>query len=377
MRPGKRTIMMQAAVALGVAIFLTGCSGFFTAITSNPTGTGSTNYVYITNVSSTGTGGTLTAYSQTSGVLTALSGSPYALTATPTSLVVSPNNSFLYLGTNTGIFLYTIGTDGTLTLGNSSTVIYLNQNNPTVQSMAVDSTNTWLIIANKGSSELDALPIDATTGIPASNTPVPLTLGSATPQQVTIAPANNNVFVAMAGNGVEAVSFTATSSNPWGKSLVTVPVHKTNGSDNSVAVDTTSAYLFVGEATTNQLRVLTIANLNTETDYATGAGPSAILPDKTGAYVYVANSTDGNITGYTLSAGALTVLADAPFSSSASPIGLAEDSTKTYVFSVGSGKTPNLWMYSFDATTVGDLDVKTTTSTGSNPSLSNAIAVTH
>src|ERR1700682_652861 len=133
MRPRKITIMMQVAAVLGVAIFLTGCSGFFTAVTNNPTGTGSTNYVYVTNVSSTGTGGTLTAYSQTSGVFTTLSGSPYSLTGTPSSLVVAPNNAFLYVGTNTGIFLYTIATDGTLTLGNSSTVIYLNQNNPTVQ----------------------------------------------------------------------------------------------------------------------------------------------------------------------------------------------------------------------------------------------------
>src|ERR1700732_4103696 len=157
MRSVSRAVVLRAAtwIGLGGALFLTGCSGFFTAVTTNPTGTGSTNYLYVTNVSSTG-GGTLTAYSQASGVLTALSGSPYALTATPTSLVVSPNNAFLYLGTHTGVFLYTIGTDGTLTLGNSSTVIYLNQNNPTVQSMAVDSTNTWLIIASKGSAELDA-----------------------------------------------------------------------------------------------------------------------------------------------------------------------------------------------------------------------------
>jgi 6-phosphogluconolactonase len=379
MRSVSRAVVLRAAtwIGLGGALLLTGCSGFFTAVTNNPTGTGSTNYVYVTNVSSTGTGGTLTAYSQTSGVFTTLSGSPYSLTGTPSSLVVAPNNAFLYVGTNTGIFLYTIGTDGTLTLGNSSTVIYLNQNNPTVQSMAVDSTNTWLIIASKGSAELDALPIDATTGVPTSSTPVPLTLGSATPQQVAIAPANDNVFVAMAGNGVEAVAFTASSSSPWGTSLVSVGVHKTNGSDNSVAVDTTSAYLFVGEVTTNQLRMLSIADLKTEVDYATGNGPSAILPDPTGAYVYVANATDGTITGYTLSTGALTVLPDAPFSSSASPIGLAEDSTKTYLLSVGSGKTPNLWMYSFDTTTAGDLNVKTTTSTGSNPSLSNAIAVTH
>jgi hypothetical protein len=68
-------------------LLLTGCGEFFRPVT-NPTGGGTTNYIYVTNVSSTGTGGTLTAYSQTGGVLTQLSGSPYTLTATPTSLVV-------------------------------------------------------------------------------------------------------------------------------------------------------------------------------------------------------------------------------------------------------------------------------------------------
>jgi 6-phosphogluconolactonase (cycloisomerase 2 family) len=246
--------------------------------------------------------------------------------------------------------------------------------------MAMDSTNSWLIITSQNSSELDALPIDSTTGIPSSSTPVSISLNAATPKQVTIAPANNNVFVAMGANGTEAVAFTASSSSPWGTKLVTIPIHKTNGSDNSVAVDTTSAYLFVGEATSNQLRMITVANLDTETDYATGAGPSAVLPDKSGTYVYVSNTTDGSISGYTLSTGTspgLTALADSPFSTSKSPIGLAEDSTKTYVMSVGSTTNPNLWLFSFDTATVGNLDVKTTTSTGSNPSLSNAIAVTH
>jgi len=373
--------MMQAAmlITLGASLFLTGCGEFFTPVNNNPSG-GSNSYVYVTNISSTGTGGTLTAYSLTSGVLATLSGSPYSLTGAPSSLVVAPNNAFLYVGTNTGIFLYTIGSDGTLTLGNSSTVIYLNQNNPTVQSMVMDSTSSWLIISSKGSSELDALPIDPTTGIPSSSTPVSISLGTTNPQQLTIAPANNNVFIAMAGGGVQAVSFTANSNNPWGAKLVTIPVLKTNGSDNSVAVDSTSAYLFVGEAASNQIRMISIANLNTETDYATGIGPSAILPDKSGSYVYVTNATDGTISGYTLSTGTspgLTALADSPFGTSQSPVGLVEDSSKTYLLTVGSGKTPNLWMFNFDATTVGDLDVKTTTSTGTNPSLSNAIAVTY
>jgi 6-phosphogluconolactonase len=382
MRRAVRAVMMQAAmlIALGTSLFLTGCGEFFTPVNNNPSGGGTNSFVYVNNVSSTGTGGTLTAYSLTSGVLATLSGSPYTLAGTPSSLVVAPNNAFLYVGTNTGIFMYTIASDGTLTLGNSSTVIYLNQNNPTVQSMTMDSTSSWLIITSKGSTELDALPIDPTTGIPSSSTPVSITLGTTNPQQVTIAPANNNVFIAMGGGGTEAVSFTAKSNNPWGTKLVTIPLLKTNGSDNSVAVDTTSAYLFVGEVNSNQIRMISVANLNSETDYATGVGPSAILPDKTGTYVYVTNATDGTISGYTLSTGTspgLTVLADSPFSTSASPIGLVEDSSKTYLLSVGSGKTPNLWMFNFDATTAGDLDVKTTTSTGTNPSLSNAIAITH
>jgi len=60
-------------LGLGALALLSGCNGFFTAIINNPSG-GSSTFAYVANVASSGTGGTITEYSLTSGVLAALSG---------------------------------------------------------------------------------------------------------------------------------------------------------------------------------------------------------------------------------------------------------------------------------------------------------------
>jgi 6-phosphogluconolactonase (cycloisomerase 2 family) len=365
-----------ALLSLGAMAMLTGCGEFFTPVNNNPGGTGSTSFVYVTNEGSGGAGGTLSAYSMTSGVLTQLSGSPYTLPATPTSIVVAPNNAFLYVGTNLGVFLYTIATDGTLTEGNDDTIVY--QGPTQSQSLAVDSTNSWLVIANQNSTELDALAIDPSTGVPPSVTPVSFTLSAASPLQIAFSAANTNLFAALGTNGAEAIGFSAGSAHPFG-TAVKIGLYGKGGTVNAVASDPTSAYLYLAEGTSNELRTFTIANLSAkEVDYQTGNGPSSILADPTGAYVYVANNTDNTISAFTVSAGVLTAQADSPFSTAKAPVELAEDSTRSHVLSIGFGTNPNLWVYSFDSTTAGTLDVGATTSTAStDPALSNAIALTH
>jgi 6-phosphogluconolactonase (cycloisomerase 2 family) len=386
-QPGKHGIpstaysLALAILTLGAALFLTGCSNeFFSAVTTSTTTTGSTTWVYTTNVSSSGTGGTLTAYTNTAGTLAAISGSPITLTATPTSIVVAPNNAFLYVGTQLGVFLYTIGSGGVLTEGNSDTIIY--QGPSYVTKMAIDPTSSWLIMANNDSTELDALPISSTTGIPSSDTPATATLSYAGPVQLSIAPANNNVIVALGTGGTNVFGFKPTSSSPWG-SEVSIPLLKNSSAANAIAFDTTSTYAFVGEATSSTtadtLRVIAVASLGTDVkDYSVGKGPVSILPDLSGAYVYVANNTDSTISGFTYSAGALTAVSSSPYVTAASPVALVEDSTKAYITSIGYGKNPNFWVYNFDTAADGTLDIKTTTSTVStSPSLSNAIAVSH
>jgi hypothetical protein len=57
-----------------------------------------------------------------------------------------------------------------------------------------------------------------------------------------------------------------------------------------------------------------------------------------------------------------------------SPVGLAEESTSTYVLAVNSGGSPDLNSYTFDTTTAGKLDASVTAATGTDPVQAVAIA---
>jgi len=375
---------LRLAAALGVAatILLTGCGEFFTPVNNNPPGGGGKSYVYVTNA-----GGTLAEYSLSSGALTALSGSPISLPLAPTAIAVAPNNAFLYIGTATGIFMYIINSDGTLTEGYNDTVVNLNANGYTVASMAVDPTSSWLLVAYQNQTELDAIPISSTTGIPTSAAIVAHSSSATLAPELIISPDNNFIYLALGTGGTEAIGFNHTSTSaPFASTGQTIKVI-TNFTSTGVAVDPTSTYLYIAEADTRtnpvagNLRMFKVGSLGTElsgSPYATGIGPSAVLADKSGDYVYAANSADGTISGFSVdtTSQTLTSLGD-PFPTEKSPAALIEDSSKTYVMAVGNGANPNLWLYSFDATSLGTLDVGSTKSTASvNPSAANGIAVT-
>jgi len=373
---------LMAALGVTAAVVLTGCGEFFTPVNNNPGGPTTSSYVYVANITTGGAGGTISEYSLASGVLTALSGSPITLPAVPTSMIVSPNNVSVYVGTATGVFLYTIGSDGTLTEGNNNTVLYLGPTQP--KALAMDSTSSWLIISNQNSAELDALPVTPSTGLPTGSAVVTASLSSASPQQVAITSPTSNVstvFVALAAGGTEAISFDAANTVPWAKTATVLKLASGSTAANAVAVDPTSTYAYVAEsaAPSSVVRVITIKTLAQDgSSYPVGNNPQAVLPDTSAAYVYVANSTDNNLTGFSQSAGALTALADSPFETAKTPFAMVEDSSKTYVLTLGSGNNPDLWVYTFDAASLGTLDVASTISTGSDdPSGGVALAITH
>lgn len=382
-------------LALTATLMLTGCKGFWNAPpgyngsggSSTPTTTASSGKFFVLNAATS----QLVGYYVNAGVVTELPGSPYTLAATPLSLTISPNNNFLYVSTINGIYLYIISSTGQLTLGNSGNSISADE----AVSMQVDATNSWLLDVSSGASQAFAIPISPTTGLITQTTEQYVPLPATTLQQIAISPANATVFVAMGSGGTAIIPFdaAATTTNPFG-TVSTIAVKNTAGASISVATDTGSHLLFIGETVATSgsnsggLRVVDLSTLKEISGSpfpSGGLAPYDILPEKAGKYIYVVNrqisgSSTGVIQGFTLSATSgtysLTALSTNT-SAGTHPVALAEDNTSTFVFTVNYDGNPDLMGFTFDATTAGLLDAAVSSATGTDPVEAVAIAALH
>jgi 6-phosphogluconolactonase (cycloisomerase 2 family) len=385
------TGMKWALLGISAAALLTGCTGFWKALPTTGTGgtgTGTASGVfYVLNQKTNQVVGF--SFPTGSTTPTAVTGGSANLGAAGLTMTISPNGSFLYVSTAAGIYLYTIGSGGTLTLGNNGQVISADP----AFAMTVDPSNAWLLEAITGTGTLSAIPILPTTGLYDSTLQVATAaLPNSNVQQVAISPsgaANPYVFVALGAGGTAVLPFTAANSNPFGNES-TIAVKNSQGAANTVAVDPTNRLVYVGETVavtgtqTGGLRAFAIGATSlteiSSTPFATGGtGPSAILP--TANYVYVANkavsgSADGNITGFTITstAGAYSLTTVNTIGAGVGTLGLAEDSTGTYLLAVNPGGSPDLNTYTFDTTTPGKLDAGATSATGTDPVVAVAIA---
>jgi len=381
-------------LCLASVVSLAGCKGFWDLPPSSGSGgttptTLSSGVFYVLNQ----TTDQIVTYSISSGTLP--KGSTLALPAPgPQAIAVAPNGKFLYVSTGSGIYLYTIASGGALTLGNSNQAISPDQ----AITMQVDSTNSWLVDAISGSSQLNAIAIDPNSGTLAvageSEQQFAGGLPATTPVQLAVSPNDSStcldcyVFVAMGSGGTEFIQFKPNNTNPFGNSGH-INLVNSSGGDNAVAVDPNNRLLYLGEtevlpsaAQSGGLRVFTIASGGvtefTGTGYpytSGGAGPSAILPSVDGNYVYVANrsvanSTAANIAEFSVASTSLTSIGTA----AAGPqgrIGLAEDSMSHFVLAVDFAGNPDLDAYTMSS---GALTSAIQSSTGTDPVGAVAIA---
>jgi 6-phosphogluconolactonase (cycloisomerase 2 family) len=383
-----------ATVLLAATLPLAGCIKDFWQVTpvvcTTNCSTVSSGVFYILNSNAGQV--EIAGYSIVSGTLTALTGSPYTLTTGPHAIAVAPNNSFLYVSTQSGIYLYAIGAGGALKLA-STTPIFTDF---AAYSMQVDATGSWLVEAS-GAGYLYAIPISPSTGL-ATGAVQQISLAGIAPRQLAISPDETNVFVALGGTGTEVIPFAALKANPLPNSVsAPIAVKSAGGAAVSVAVDPHNQILFIGETAgvsgTNNgvLRAFLYSSLSgtpaevTGSPYASGGlTPVSILPAASGAYVYVANATVSNSSTGSIAEFALTVSGTAysltalssTASTGVSPADLAEDSTGSVVLLVNSGGGPDLDVYSFDTTTPGKLDPALTAATGTDPVGALAIAAT-
>ncbi len=385
-----------AKMALAALFLVTGCKGFWDTPDNGGGGSNLSGYFYVLNAQTAQIAGFAVS---SSGALTAVSGSPYTLPAsvvTTPAITVAPNNKFLYVSTGGGIYLYTIGSNGALTLGNSSAAI----SNDQAVSMQVDSTNSWLVDVSSASQYVYAIAINSSTGVIASKTEQFVKLPASTVRQVVISPDNSLVLVAMGTGGTATVPFTAANTNPLG-AVSTISVAGSGGAALSVAVDplglpgqTTPRVFYIGEtaavsgSNSGAVRVFNFSTLTevSGSPYASqGLAPYWILPKSTGDFVYAVNrqtssGSTGVIAGFTVATSGtsytLTPLSGT-INAGTNPQAMIEDSTGTYLFVTNFGGSPDLSGYTFSSG--GSLVSASGVSgaTGTDPTQASAIAGVH
>jgi 6-phosphogluconolactonase (cycloisomerase 2 family) len=384
----------QARVMLAATLLLAGCKNFFNVSSTTTTcttncATTSSGVFYVLNSNSGQVG--IAGFSIVSGKLTAITGSPFTVASSPYAIAVAPNNSFLYVSTSTGIYLYTIGSGGALTVASKTPI----STDFSAYTMQVDATDSWLVEAS-GGGYLYAIPVNPTNGT-TTGTPQQVALAGFSAHQLVISPDNTNVFVTLGGTGTAVIPFAAASTDPLPKSVgAPIAVKVPGGVAVSVAVDPKNQLLYIGETSvtsaatnTGGLRAFLYSSLSGTpieipgSPYASGGlTPASILPIATGAYVYVANSTvsnssTGNVSGFAITPSGTTYALTALSSTAAggtTPEDLAEDSTGSVVLLVNSGGNPDLEAFSFDTTSPGKLDSVLTSSTGTDPVGAIAVA---
>jgi len=374
-----------------------GCGGFFVPQTNSGGGTNTGDYIYVGNENNTYIAGFGL---NSSGALSVLSGSPYNNGVAAQSLAVTPANTFLYAGTTNGIYAYAINSNGSITVQNSGSAVAQDL---VATQMQVDSTGNYLLASGFGTSigaqAIGIYTIDTSTGLltAVGGSPIALYTGNGstpavvTPTGLLITPNNSYVYVSLGSLGVQILTLgtggALAAGNP--PSLLQPIGTSVSPSDTGLASDPLSAFLFVSETNTG-LRVLSIGTGGSLKEvsgspYAVGTGPTGVVLDTTGSYVYVANKGSNNISAFTLIAasGKLTAIAGSPFASGGQlPIALVNDNSKKFVAVInsggnGTGGNSDMQVFKFDTTTDGQLDPVSTATTGTDPTNPLSIAASH
>jgi 6-phosphogluconolactonase (cycloisomerase 2 family) len=380
MKQGRKRSWSISAFVLAASTALIGCGNFFVPPDNSGGGGGGggggtgTARVYVANATTM----TVSGFTIGTNKLTAVPNSPVSLGFAPTSLVVSPKNSFLYIAGPSSINVYTINSDGSLTAAQNGVTVIVN-------AIDVSPDGQWLFGLDNFQNVLHEYQIDSSSGglTPKNDIPYDALTGTISRQAVKVSPTGNYVFAAL-GNGGDRIFTLNTADGTTTFVPGGLKFDSPTTSDNALAIDSTGSFLYIARSGANGgVAVYTIGaggalNSISGSPFAAGNGPFSVSLDKTGKYLYVGNRTDGNISAYTIGTGsALTPIAGSPFDSGDFVNTLAIDPGGTYLLAGANQGNPDLSMYTFDATTPGKLNVATTIATDTDPAGVVAIAATH
>ncbi len=399
-RMNKSALRWSGFSAIAGLLLMTACSqNFFPSYSSttstggsgtSTTPTGGTDLVYVANSyvnpNTSTTNFTLSGFTIGSGTLTALTGFPVALPFPPTAVAINRANTLLYVGGQGVIYGYGIAANGSLTkVLNAGGQALANAN---VVSMDISPDGQWLFALDSNGVTVDEFQINSngllTSAVGASYA---VTSGATVlPTSLRVSQNINNSYVAasLGTAGDVLYTFNTTTGAMVLANQINTPTQ--SSADQAVAFDNAGATLYVARSGTDAGLVPYIIGQGgsltavSGAPFALGAGPSSVLVDATGKYVYVGNKVDSTISGFTIGTnGVLTPLTGSPFASGTFVDALGRDNSGKYLLSTAVGGNPDLKLYTFDTTVPGMLDATATGSTGNpiEPAGSVALALTH
>ena len=371
---------LSMSLVAAAVLALMGCGNFFVP---EPTGGGggggggnTGNRAYVINASANNLAG----FTVGTGTLTAVPNSPLALGYSPAVAVTMPDNSFLYIAGPGAIYVYAINTDGSLTVPSRGAAVALVN----VSSIDISPDGNWLFGLDLTTNVVDQFSINRSTGALSvvAATPYTVTSGTVLPKAIRVAPNGSLVFAAL-GTGGDVVFTFNTTSGILALSQTLPPVSPTT-SDNGLAIDSNTAFLYIARSGTNggvaaySIGAAGLLNSVAGSPFAAGNRTISLVIEKTGSFIYAANQTDGTISGYTIgTGGVLSALNGSPYASGIQVGSLGEDNTGKYILAAAFGGSPDLSMYGFDAAIPGKLNLVTSTATGTAPTGAIGVAMTH
>src|SRR5271165_1597456 len=233
---------------------LVGCD-FFVPETNNGGGGNTGDYLYVGN----GNNRFIAGFGvSSSGALSVLPNSPYNNGVAVICSAVRPGNGFLYAGTTSGIFVYAINSDGSITVQNNGAIV---AQDVVPTAMQVDSTGGYLLVAGVSTSSstqaIGIYQINSTTGLltAVAGSPLPLYTGNGstptvlTPTAMLITPNNSYVYVSLASLGVQILTLGSGGALSAGStpSILSPFPTSSSPSDYGLGSDPGSKFLFVGE----------------------------------------------------------------------------------------------------------------------------------
>jgi 6-phosphogluconolactonase len=389
-------LAMIAVAFTALSLALSGCGNFFvypgsttttptscTTSATTTTGTG-TNFAYVTN-SSCGSQ-YLNGYAISAGTLAPAIGSPYQLSFTPQAIVINPAHTFVYIATDStltagNIYGYSIGTGGALSiLASGSPLIGEN-----VAAMEVSTDGKYLFSLNSDGLTLEQYSI-ASTGLLtfAANYPLtgPTNGAPIVPTTLKMAPSDDFLVAALGTGGAETFAYNATTG-------ALTPTANINPASTSigiygVTVDAKDNIYTAGTSLSNSPGLQEFSASTTGAPSSspiatgvTGNGPHGIVLSANSTFVYVANFTDGSISGFstTASNGILPALSGSPYTAPSNVIALGHDSSGSYLMATGYSSSSGIQIYSIAS--AGNLVSSATAASGTSTVIPATLALTH